>query len=265
MNHYKFIQSFPAVLLPYADQMNFSYHINSFDYPTMHSHADYWEFTIVLNGSMNNYSKGKTLYPTGSVLISTTRDSHFILNASKSPLQYVNLIVREDYVINVLKLIAPTVLEEILSRNTQFFLSRKTQKEIETILLSVQLDVPERIAENEALLCSAFLLLISSLITSTISYPLETNQWIANLNKIIRENDYLSFTVNDLCKMLGYSRTQLNLLFKKHFGTTPHDYLLRLRFEHATYLLFDSNLSISDISLKLGYANPAAFYTAFKK
>ena len=266
MNQFKFTQNIPIPLIPFADSLNFSYHINSIEFPARHSHADYWEFTIVLEGAMNNYTKKeKILYPSGSVLISTTKHSHFILNASKEPLRYINLIVKEAYITKAFETIAPDVLAEILEGNSQFLLTRNIINEIESILLNVRLWDPEKIAKNEALLCSAFLLLLSSLITSATSYSSKTGSWVEHLNKIIRENDYLKLTTNELCAKLGYSRTQLNFLFKKYFGTTPHDYLMHLKFEHANYLLFSSDSTISDISEKLGYANPAAFYTAFKK
>lgn len=250
----------------YMDRINFSYHINSFEWPTMHTHKDYWEFTIVLEGTMSNYTqKGKKAYPSGSVLVSTTKHSHFILNASKEPLRYANLIVKESYIIQLLKSLAPDVLDELLQGKSQFFLKRRIMYEVESTLLNTNLEDPEKIKHNEELLRSALLLLLSSLVISSDFSTEETNKWVANLNKIIRENDYLRLTTNELSEKLGYSRSQLTILFEKHFKKTPHEYLMNLKFEHATYLLLNSNTTIADISDKLGYADPAAFYKAFKK
>ncbi len=266
MNRFKFDQNIPIVTIPYADKMNFSYHINSFEFPTRHSHEDYWEFTIVLDGTMNNYTKKeKTPYPTGSVLVTTTNHSHFVLNASKEPLRYINLIVKEDYILKTLEIIAPNVLKEIKNGKSQFYLKRRIISEIESTLLNVHLWDPEEMEKNEELLSSAFLLLLSSLVVSTDSSLKKASKWVENLNKVLRENDYLKLTTNELCNKLGYSRTQLTASFQKYFGTSPHDYLMRLKLEHASYLLLNSDETIASISEKLGYTNPPAFYTAFKK
>ena len=266
MNRFKFYQNIGIQMIPYADNMKYSYHIISLEFPTKHSHEDYWEFTIVLDGTFNNYcEQKKTAYPSGSVLVSTTKHSHFILNASNEPLRYMNLIVKEDHALNVLKLVAPNLLEEILQGKSQFFLKRRIISEIESTLLNVQIWNPELLDRNEQLINSAFLLLLSSLSLSSESTLTKPGKWMDNFNKIIRENDYLKFTTNDLCELLGYSRPTLTSLFKKYFYMTPHEYLMNLKFEHASYLLLNGNCTISEISERLGYANPAAFYSAFKK
>ena len=42
--------------LYYEDEAscNYSHSINTTDYPTMHSHVDYWEFCILINGRIKN-------------------------------------------------------------------------------------------------------------------------------------------------------------------------------------------------------------------
>ncbi len=51
----------------YEDDTNFnySYSINTTDYPTMHSHVDYWKFCILTHGSVKNCIQGKSIevYP----------------------------------------------------------------------------------------------------------------------------------------------------------------------------------------------------------
>lgn len=266
MNRFKFNQNMELNMIPYADIMNYSYHINSFEFPTRHSHEDYWEFTIVLDGTFNNYcERKKTAYPFGSVLVATTKHSHFILNASNEPLRYMNLIVKEEHALKVLDLVAPKLLKDILQGKSQFFLKRRIISEIESTLLNVQPWNPNSLDRNEELINSAFLLLLSSLSLSSESPLTKPGKWIENLNRIIRENDYLKLTTNDLCELLGYSRPTLTSLFKKYFYMTPHEYLMNLKFEHASYLLLNSDCTISEISERLGYANPAAFYRAFRK
>jgi hypothetical protein len=53
--------------------------------------------------------------------------------------------------------------------------------------------------------------------------------------------------------------------FRKTFGCSPRDMLLRLRMEHARNLLLESNLSIKEISERVGYPRQHEFYRAFRR
>lgn len=53
--------------------------------------------------------------------------------------------------------------------------------------------------------------------------------------------------------------------FRRTFGCSPREMLLRLRMEQARNLLLESNLSIKEISERLGYARQHDFYRAFRQ
>ncbi|HYY57714.1 MAG TPA: helix-turn-helix domain-containing protein [Pyrinomonadaceae bacterium] len=54
-------------------------------------------------------------------------------------------------------------------------------------------------------------------------------------------------------------------LFKKLMGASPHAYLATLRVERAQTLLAETDLSISDISARVGYSSPSHFAKAFRQ
>ncbi|HEV2914493.1 MAG TPA: helix-turn-helix domain-containing protein [Pyrinomonadaceae bacterium] len=54
-------------------------------------------------------------------------------------------------------------------------------------------------------------------------------------------------------------------LFKKLTGASPHAYLATLRVERAQTLLAETDLSISDISARVGYASSSHFAKAFRQ
>jgi AraC family transcriptional regulator len=54
-------------------------------------------------------------------------------------------------------------------------------------------------------------------------------------------------------------------LFKKLTGTTPHAYLASLRWTSAKLLLAETDLSITEISSRVGYASPSHFTKAFRQ
>ncbi|MPN32155.1 HTH-type transcriptional activator RhaS [bioreactor metagenome] len=54
-------------------------------------------------------------------------------------------------------------------------------------------------------------------------------------------------------------------LFRKHLGTSPREYLIRLRMEAAKHLVGSTELSMKEIAGQLGYCNPLYFSTAFRR
>jgi DNA-binding response OmpR family regulator/nitrogen-specific signal transduction histidine kinase len=72
------------------------------------------------------------------------------------------------------------------------------------------------------------------------------------------------FSVNDIYKELGISRVQLYRKVKAVLGYNVNDYILDVRMQKAKYLLLNEDLSISEISYKVGFSSQAYFATVFK-
>ncbi len=79
-------------------------------------------------------------------------------------------------------------------------------------------------------------------------------------NNIDNEN----FLVDDLCKEIGVSRVQLYRKVKALLGYNINEYILDVRMQKAKYLLLNEDLSISEISYKVGFSSQAYFATVFK-
>ena len=61
------------------------------------------------------------------------------------------------------------------------------------------------------------------------------------------------------------SRAHFVRSFKKAFGETPHQYLLRRRIERAMELLRNTPLSVTDVSLAVGFLSLGSFSAAFRQ
>jgi AraC-like DNA-binding protein len=61
------------------------------------------------------------------------------------------------------------------------------------------------------------------------------------------------------------SRAHFIRSFKKAFGETPHQYLLRRRMERAKELLRNTPLSVTEVSLAVGFRSLGSFSTAFRQ
>lgn len=91
------------------------------------------------------------------------------------------------------------------------------------------------------------------------------NQFVERFIKIVNQHySNSNFGVNELCKELGFSRSQLYRKVKVLFGQTVIDYIQQVRLEAAKKLLSQEELSVSEIAYDVGYNSPDYFSTAFK-
>lgn len=73
-----------------------------------------------------------------------------------------------------------------------------------------------------------------------------------------------SFNVEDICKSIGISRVQLYRKVKALLNCNITEYILNRRLQKAKFLLLNEDLSIAEITYKVGFASPTYFATVFK-
>jgi LacI family transcriptional regulator, galactose operon repressor len=83
--------------------------------------------------------------------------------------------------------------------------------------------------------------------------------------RYIREYACTGITVADVLKAVPLSRRMLEHRFQKLVRRTPHAEIVRIRMDRACRLLRETNLSLSEITNRAGFANPDYFSVAFKK
>src|SRR5580658_6588309 len=93
----------------------------------------------------------------------------------------------------------------------------------------------------------------------------------ADREKIIRAREILlnqigePLTIKALSRKVAINECYLKKGFKEMFGTTIFDFYQGQRMEHARYLLYEKGLSVTEVSVMLGYSSISHFSTAFKK
>ena len=68
----------------------------------------------------------------------------------------------------------------------------------------------------------------------------------------------------DLAARFHISEVYLRKLFLEKYGTTPHQYLLEIRLNHAKQLLSEGYLSVTEIAEQCGFSNLYHFSRTFK-
>ena len=74
-----------------------------------------------------------------------------------------------------------------------------------------------------------------------------------------------AWTIQDLARSAGMSRTAFAQTFKRTVGTSPMDYLTQWRMTLAAKRMQDTGETISSIAPALGYKSESAFSAAFKR
>ena len=81
----------------------------------------------------------------------------------------------------------------------------------------------------------------------------------------IQEHFAENLTVNVLAEHYGMSPNYFSSMFKKEMSRSAVNYITELRINQARELLYHSELSVVDISKKVGYEDSQYFFPVFKK
>lgn len=92
--------------------------------------------------------------------------------------------------------------------------------------------------------------------------PREINDFTSILNSLDPGKNY---TINELSNIFGYSEKSFIRKFRKLYGITPHQFLIKKKISHGRYLLSNTVLSIKEIAATLNYKDQYIFSAQFKK
>ena len=76
---------------------------------------------------------------------------------------------------------------------------------------------------------------------------------------------FTQYSFSTLCANLGITERHAQRLFKQKYGTSPHEYVLQLRYQEACSLLMLPSHTIKEIAYILGFSDEKYFSLFFKK
>jgi AraC family transcriptional regulator of arabinose operon len=74
-----------------------------------------------------------------------------------------------------------------------------------------------------------------------------------------------AWTVGEMARGAGLSRSRFSSLYRRQFGVSPMDDVIRLRLERARWLLSNSSLTVTQIARQTGFEDAAYFNRLFSK
>jgi transcriptional regulator GlxA family with amidase domain len=103
--------------------------------------------------------------------------------------------------------------------------------------------------------------------------PKEQKGWLSGVRDsevgktlaLMHRDPARQWTIAELAKEVGTSRSVLAARFRHYLGEPPMSYLTRWRLMLATRLLTTSNASVAEVAMEVGYESEPAFNRAFKR
>ena len=92
-----------------------------------------------------------------------------------------------------------------------------------------------------------------------------TGRKVQNVRRIINSNLEKEISIEELASKVNLNRTTLQKVFKEIYGLTVNEYRTKARLQFAKNLLASTELSITEIAGRCGYANASKFSEVFKK
>lgn len=75
----------------------------------------------------------------------------------------------------------------------------------------------------------------------------------------------MHFKIDDICKLIGTSRSQFFRSFKKEFGISPTVYIIDQKINLSKQILTEGNASITDIANSFDFSSVAHYSSTFKR
>ena len=136
------------------------------------------------------------------------------------------------------------------------------------------LEAKEKRAGGNGILAKLGELMFVELVRNYVeALPSESNGWLAGLRdrhigralSLLHERPTHAWTLDQLAKEVGVSRSSLAERFTNFVGTPPMQYLQKWRLQIAASRLLEGVSNIATIAAEIGYESEAAFSRAFKK
>lgn len=131
----------------------------------------------------------------------------------------------------------------------------------------------ELTTENELIRTSLLYRIIALLIESKkaqdqrdhkkLAYDYSPSIYVKHALEYIHHN-YQTATIQGIADYIGITRSYLTHIFKENLNVSTQEYLISYRLEQSCHYLRTTNLSIQEISEKVGYTDSLAFSKVFK-
>ena len=169
--------------------IDFTYHISNLDYPVVHYHTDYFEFTILTKGIIETITKGKKrIIEAGNLFVTLSNVEHSFINKGDE-LYFINIICRNK-VLKEINDFYGCDLEELFASRVNFKLPDDL-----IYRLKASIDFVNSLNEDEwekcnSILRSTVIELINYIYLDSLKINYNAEKWEIALNNLKQNGDF---------------------------------------------------------------------------
>lgn len=244
----------------------------------MHSHADYTELVIVISGTaIHKVDTESYFIKKGDVFVISNDTTHGyentndfrICNIMYQPekLQSFHSDIRKLLGFHALFMIEPYFTKEH-SFQSRLQLKFADFEQVNSILSCMNQEYEQKADGWKPMIDAQFMTLVVFLSRAYSTPDANVKSNILNIAKSVSyiENNYTdTISLEQLALQSNLSVRHFTRIFRATYQTTPSNYILLLRLQHAYLLLKNTKHSISEIAFQSGFNNSNYFTRQFRK
>jgi len=208
------------------------------------------------------FVSGGPLVPVG-LLNFLPAGCHYRLSARTGRHRWLNMIIEPDYIQKLAGQSLPGALKPIVG-------IQGTGIDVALFRIAREIEVPS-FGSNQVIrgLTETLIIDLVRLVMGTKGAPETeqeglTSEQLIKVSEFVEHADNISPTILDIANLLGLSRRHLTRMFRATVGQTIHSYVAEIRLRKAIGFLTASDLSVKEISHKLGFTSPWGLTAAFR-
>ncbi len=240
--------------------------------PMYHYHNSY-ELYYLVSGERYYFIKDKCYkISKGNLVFINTYDIHYTSSSSDSGFERYVINFKKDFLKGVAGNLNINLFKCFENPVHVIEFDEKEQVLIEALFASILKEQQEGTPESELCVKSGLLYLLSIINrhgklsdAEHTEYINSTHKTISEITGYINSNFKNNITLELISKKFFISPCYFSRSFKKYTGLPFIDYLNSVRVREAQFLLQDTNLSVFEISEKVGFKSATHFGRIFKR
>ena len=240
-----------------------------------HEHA-FFEIIYVLSGTCIQRFQGSTIkLKKGGLCLMAPNVEHGIEVFDESVI--LNLLIKRstfmDIFINAVRdktQLSSFFLDNIYSKKKMKYLIYHTNEDekIRNYILDIYIEQQNFDEYSDRIMCSMLMIFFAQLTRRhkhTMDIPQSQNPLFEKEILGYMLNNYKSVTLSRLAEKLHFSVPYCSKMIKEASGYSFSELLTRIRLQKGENLLLSTQMSVAEISNKLGYENPETFIRVMKR
>ncbi len=229
-----------------------------------HAH-EFYELEYIISGTGVQIVNGKTYeVKRGDLIFIDIKDTHSYYSTNK--IEVFNIIIHPTLYELIKKSLSNTFIDQYSKIPTFLRMSTENYIEIEELILKIEYEfLRKRLGYKQVLNNYVIALFIDLYRKSLHDQSTEEDSELKKEIIAYINDNYINLKLADLAAHFGYSPAYFSKYFKRVMDITLSDYLQKKKINCALKLLVDTNLSIEEIMIELGYSDKKNFYQIFKK